>query len=397
MAGVAAIHYAQGSPAPAAYGRPRSVIVAQWHAPRVYRSTLEGYRAAGAEVLMYVLPPHSYPHVAQGQPEQALWYNGGGTTMDHNRTPREWWWDPDQPDVFTVHNYAGRLMDLRPGSAWVEHTIACMRHFLRTLPIDGFLLDTTGSEYLGWVRKGTREPTSADLNQMRAAHRAYVSAVREALGPEVLLVNNNGWSAVYPAPERSVNGVLAENHDPPDDFWRNQLARISAPLGRRRNISLSRTIDQARAWAATGVADHVAYAPGGNYSQAPLPPAQDPSPWPASAGHIPGWVWTDPADVTPPPPDPEPEPDPEPTPGPARPVISAELASAIRVAVEHRANQQRNRARTVLGPEYVGRLREHGLDGLADALERHVAQAIASNADTLAAEVDALLDGAEVI
>lgn len=45
-----------------------------------------------------------------------------------------------------------------------------------------------------------------------------------------------------------------------------------------------------------------------------------------------------------------------------------------------RMTQQKGRAQTVLGPEYVGRLRDRGLDGLADALTDNVATAITRNA-----------------
>lgn len=61
---------------------------------------------------------------------------------------------------------------------------------------------------------------------------------------------------------------------------------------------------------------------------------------------------------------------------PTRYAISAGLQELIL----DKMHQQIGRAATVLGPEYVGRLREKQMNGLADALERNVAQAIRSNA-----------------
>ncbi len=85
-------------------------------------------------------------------------------------------------------------------------------------------------------------------------------------------------------------------------------------------------------------------------------------------------------------------PEPEPV-NPHR--ISPDLAAAIVAAVTHRMGQQAGRAQTVLGPEYVGRLRDAGMDGLADALHQHVAEALQANSDVLVQEVSALIAGAE--
>jgi hypothetical protein len=67
------------------------------------------------------------------------------------------------------------------------------------------------------------------------------------------------------------------------------------------------------------------------------------------------------------------------------------LIDEVTTTVARRAAQQRNRAGTVRGSEYVGRLRERGLTGLADALDKNVAEAIQVNADLLEEEVRAIV------
>lgn len=77
--------------------------------------------------------------------------------------------------------------------------------------------------------------------------------------------------------------------------------------------------------------------------------------------------------------DPAPPPSEPPPPAPPDLRVSAELRDLIM----DRLAQQKGRAATVRGPEYVGRLRERGLNGLADALDRNVGQAIWNNADAI--------------
>jgi hypothetical protein len=67
------------------------------------------------------------------------------------------------------------------------------------------------------------------------------------------------------------------------------------------------------------------------------------------------------------------------------------LIDEVTTTVARRVAQQRNRAGTVRGPEYVGRLRERGLVGLADALDKNVAEALQVNASLLEDEIRAIV------
>lgn len=65
-------------------------------------------------------------------------------------------------------------------------------------------------------------------------------------------------------------------------------------------------------------------------------------------------------------------------------------------ALRGKMSQQRSRAETVLGPEYVGRLESWGREGLAQALKDNVAAAIKNNANAAEALIDEILTVFEV-
>ena len=334
-------------------------------------------RNAGTEVLMYVLPPHDYPQIASGQPEQALWYNGSGTVMDNTKTPKDWFWDRDNPTRIKT-NYNGRVMNIRPGSDYVKHTINCMKQYLSgPYKFDGFFLDVVGTDYLGWMSSGLR---SGEDNEFREATVKYVAEIRKALGDEVILVTNNAWKSGYRAPDNTINGIMVENHLTPNDFWSSQL-NIKAPLNRRRNITLNNDLTAANRWANEPSVDFAAY-----YTTHQTPPGTPfkifPDTWETSSNHIKNWVW---GGTTP-------NQDLEP-----KLRISTEVKEEIIKLVEHRMSQQIGRVGTLMGSSYAGRMVDEGYRGLAEAMISKIGLPIEENARILKDEIKTYLDSIEEI
>ncbi len=288
------LHYAYSTPLP----KWRSgVIVGNWWVARRQEASAVAAIDAGAEVLEYNLPVHDYP-ISYGEPEQATFYTGrapGSTTRP------EWAWDPANPSRVTVPAYAGKVMDVRKGSPFLEHLLADYYPSRRVLidagKLSGVLLDVTGDGYWG-AFSGL---TATDKAQMSEGERWFAHELRGVLGERAIIVINNGLAG----PWDDIDGILVENHAPSEaPYWRTQAGYVRRTV-RRRVCSVNRTAADAEAWAKTGIFDCYG-AQNNNYQTAPALPISasiTDSPWPAGMGHLqPG--------TQPPPPPPPPDIDP---------------------------------------------------------------------------------------
>src|SRR5262249_53721961 len=160
------------------------------------------------------------------------------------------------PDRVTVPNYAGRVMDLRPGSAWFRHLLADYYPWRLANPawgLDGFQLDVLGDGYLGWVSGATQR----ELDLMAAGMRWFMNALRNAVGSNCILINNNFWRN----DNHATDGIMLENHDGAaigDEFWLAALSRVKRGV-RRRNVTTNPHVQDACRWARVRGVDHAGY------------------------------------------------------------------------------------------------------------------------------------------
>ncbi len=282
------LHYAYTEELPA--DADSGVIVGNWWVARRQVASAVKSIDRGEEVLIYSLPVHDYPG-NYSEPEQALYYSGGGTGKP---TRREWAWDPVNPSRVTVPAYAGMVMDVREGSPYLEHLLADFYPGVRTLidagKASGVMLDVTGDGYWG----AFAGLTATDKAAMSAGERWFVKELRGVLGERAIIVVNNALAG----PWDHIDGILVENHAPSEaGFWRTQAGYVKRTV-RRRVCGIQRTAADAEAWSKLGVFDAV----GGqsSYQVAPRLPISSSvrnGPWPAGVGHVrPG--------TTPPPPPP---------------------------------------------------------------------------------------------
>lgn len=315
-ANAALIHYGRQAPPDPSYARPGVVAALDWWAIRKYRDHVRAMRAAGAEVVMYVLPYHDYPYGDDESADKGLFYTGQRRPYRRDLIPREWFWDPANPGRVEVGAYSGYVMDVREGSAFVEHLATRFFPAMAedpTIEFDGYLLDVWGTGYRGQT-SGLRDSEQAPMN---AGIVAATTRWRGVLGERPILIANNSWLDPHPL----LNGIVVERHlggEINNGFWRSQLALVGRGLTvpRRRNVVIVNTPDEACAWASNPDATHVTAQT--NYDR------------PGSALVLPygpcgvgarGWEPGDhhvPADE----PMPAPEPDPaDPAPPPSQPVL----------------------------------------------------------------------------
>lgn len=286
------LHFDWSVPPKTTYGAG-SLVVVNWWGSRHFPREIAQIRSQDAEVLEYTIPVHDYPWddgTNTGVPEHVRFFTAGSGEVYRRRDiPVDWYWDPTDPDRVTAPNYDGRVMDLRPGSAWFEHLLTDYYPWRLANPawkLDGFQLDVVGDGYLGWVSGAS----AAELDLMAEGMRWFMDAIRDVTGSECILFNNNFWLA----DNHSTDGIMIENHgggEVGNEFWLDALSRTKRDI-RRRNVTTNPSLEDACGWAQAEGVDHAGYW-SGSYEIGPSVPfgpcGLGNNGWPASAHHIHLW------------------------------------------------------------------------------------------------------------
>lgn len=335
-----AFHYSWNVQPDLSWGEGTVIFVQDWGA-RKWPERLQALREQDCEVYEYVMPTSDYPWddgTNNGVPERVSFYGQTGDPDVYRRSdiPVEYYWDPDNPDRIYDPAYNGRCMDMRIGSAWVEHLLGWFRQRVAdpNWRLDGWELDVTGTGYVGnWWYYDPRNPEAStdpedgpvgyvqgfpddEVEAYREGIVDFVERLREIVGPEVIFICNNSWDPSYVPKAGTINGVIIENHPQGNiPYWRDQqLPLHTPPLGRRRNFSISPNKDDMFEWAQVPLVTHAGYTAEDHYIIAvPLPYTDDATgtvfdnrEWPEEWNHIHMWEWTDPGPDPPDPPDPVP-------------------------------------------------------------------------------------------
>ncbi|HZE39697.1 MAG TPA: hypothetical protein VE172_12890 [Stackebrandtia sp.] len=253
------LHFDWSEPPKLSYGAGCLVVVNSWGSRHFPQDILQ-IRTQDAEVLEYTLPVHDYPWddgTNDGIGEHVRFYTGkDGDVYRRSDIPTEWYWDPADPDRVVVPAYDGRVMDLRPDSPWLNHLLDDYypwRLADSAWGLDGFQLDVLGDGYLGWVSGASQ----AELDEMAEGMRWFMRAIRDVVGDECILFNNNYWLD----DNAHTDGIMLENHagdEIGDDLWVAALARVTRTT-RRRNVTTNPVAADACEWAKVEGVDHAGY------------------------------------------------------------------------------------------------------------------------------------------
>jgi hypothetical protein len=255
-------------------------------------AAIDRVQAGGGEVLMYVDLVEGPGSTVSG--DQADLYGG-------QRLPAAYTWSPLR---YNFSNYP--MTDMRPGSAWIQHVVEYMKAWFPTTHAKGLFLDVMGVRLWSgaWSAMSQSERDAWTAGNYDLVHR-----LRAALGPNVILVANNGWPQGNP----DLNGICIEHHSYSEaSYWSGQTGRAdwTTPV---RNIAIATSTADVSRWAGVKGITHVSAQSTYDAVASPLLPF---SPLPTTSG-----------DVTPTPepapaPAPEPTPTPDPAPAPAPPPAS---------------------------------------------------------------------------
>jgi len=176
--------------------------------------------------------------------------------------------------------YNAKLLDIRPGSAWLKHIIPRTGELIELHKHDGLMLDTMGTR--PWSKTKTVNGVvvpGADwdtwsVEEQELWTKSAVNLAREIAAearrhtPMVKLVHNNLWAnvlpkthpayAIAPEGEKYCNGVMLENTsgDLPSDFHKAYAGRTFGLLPRRVPV-VDTTDADALAWSKVPGVTHV--------------------------------------------------------------------------------------------------------------------------------------------
>lgn len=228
-----------------AFAKPGGIIVTG--RGNRYHETFQTARKKGAEVWMYS-DPLEVPDNLSNPQDAEYWLLPDGSRpplwpyKDKNGNPRRNW-----------HN--AKLLDIRPGSAWLKHIIPKHGEFIERHLFDGFMLDTMGAR--PWSRTRTVngvvipgadwETWPTDEQSLWAA--CCVNIAREIAdecakhSPMMKLCHNNNWILEKSHPayatalngEKYCNGLVLENTvgNVPSEFHKALAGRTFGLMPRR--------------------------------------------------------------------------------------------------------------------------------------------------------------------
>ncbi len=298
-----------------AYARPTGAVVVgrNFFNPAL----VDRIQAGGGEVYQYVDVIDGWWASYNATGDQAALYGG-------SKQNPSWLWSPRRS------NWPGTyITDMRPGSPWILHAVDHIRKWFPTTHAKGIFLDVVGERMWTGAWSGM---SASERTTWSAGNRDFVHRLRVALGPKVILVANNSWSAG----NSELNGVTVEHHPYSSaTYWSGQLGR-SDWFKPTRNMVIANSTYEAGRWAGVPGVTHVSAQSSYGAPAAPiLPFSQLPTSSPNELAPGPG---DSPDPVTPPAPAPSvtlpaplapssprrgpvmaPKPSPSPSPGPIIP------------------------------------------------------------------------------
>lgn len=161
-----------------------------------------------------------------------------------------------------------QLLDIRPGSLWVNFAIDFLCERMEDGQLDGVFLDVLGGKLWGGS-SGFNTWSAAERKAWQDANVALVQRLdyeRRRRNPGFIILNNNTWQQNLPgepmrigtAGEQCVDGVCLEGHDPATNaFVATYAGRQFGDLGHRRVLTISKSKDAALRWAALPGVTHV--------------------------------------------------------------------------------------------------------------------------------------------
>jgi hypothetical protein len=223
-------------------------------------------RARGGIVLTYV----NLLNVNDSPPSavERDWYMEGNTPLwpyrDANGQPRRNW-------------PSSKLIDIRPGSAWIPHMEDRVAALFESGVCDGIFCDSHGSRPWSstrvvngvtipgadWDTWTVAEQTEWTLGCVDTARRA--DRLRREINERLQIVHNGNWnlSTSHPAyaaalqGEKYCDGVCIEHMKPTQLFHVAQAARAFGSLDQRRVIVIANNATEALQWAQLPGVTHV--------------------------------------------------------------------------------------------------------------------------------------------
>ena len=255
------------------YAKPTAMVIAGRCGTHSTSAEMQAVRAGGGEVLQYIIPsevPDNMTYCSLGRDE--LYYTSYGKTV-----PLWPWKANDGSDRRKWPN--AKMTDMRPGSAWITHTVAYIEGLMRSRKVDGVFLDTVGARTFAAIAKwdswSKEEKDAYTLGNLELVKRLHES--RNRINPGFILVNNSVWhraDAVELAAqgEKYVNGVSIEHHASTSTWHQTYAAKTFGVPGKRRVLIIANSQDEARKWAKVPGVTHVSGQTTPEYTN-PLVPA----------------------------------------------------------------------------------------------------------------------------
>jgi hypothetical protein len=232
-------------------------------------------RAAGAEVLAYIDPVDILPTPSHCAAE----FLAGAQPWPHK----------DAQGNDRTNWRKSKLGDLRVGSSWADAVVAYVERLMRDGQVDGVMLDVVGArlgteaDWKNWTAAEQKEWTAGNVDLVRRLNES-----RKRIDPEFIIINNGFWNPDRTAPdpkvaypgEQYVDGIVIENHPVTQmnarAFAGRRYGSASASHEHRRVVVITRSSDDAVAWAQVAGVTHVALQ-GSTYRYAE-PPVVAPTP-----------------------------------------------------------------------------------------------------------------------
>jgi hypothetical protein len=232
------------------------IIAGEKAAVRSSTTAMQNARAAGAEVLQYIVPA-DWPDAPYGNQFERDYYEAYGTPALWPFAERSKW-------------EGSLLSDMRPGSAWILYTVEFIADLITADQCDGVFLDTVGARTYAatanWDSWSAEEKDAYMLGNIDLVRR--LDERRKAMGREdFLLVSNSVWfRADKPAEaalgEQYVNGVCIEHHAS-NSTWHRKFS------GKNRRVCvIANSQTEAVAWAYAPGVTHVSGQTTPQYSNA---------------------------------------------------------------------------------------------------------------------------------
>jgi hypothetical protein len=242
------------------YSQPGALIVcgrkeAVFHTAPI----MQAARAAGAKLLQYIVPADW-----QLKLNNAFDRDYYGKFTDSRRL-----WP-----YATRSKWEGTtLSDMRPGSAWLDYTVAYMVKMYKEGRIDGWFLDTVGARTYAKTTKW-EDWSLEEKDQYMLGNIELVARLHDLLPREAILINNSVWHR-EDTPKAAalggqyVNGSCLEHHSATSKWHRDYAART---FGRspRYMLAISNGEADAVAWSKVPGITHVSAQE--TYEEALVPP-----------------------------------------------------------------------------------------------------------------------------